>query len=62
MKVSAVCGMISTHIFGGEMRRFAYFLVLLVVVAIPAFAETLKSLPMPTGPYQVGIAKLVESS
>lgn len=39
------------------MRRFAYFLVLLVVVAIPAFAETLKSLPMPTGPYQVGIAK-----
>ena len=39
------------------MRRFAYFLVLLVAVAIPAFSETLKSLPMPTGSYQVGMAK-----
>lgn len=39
------------------MRRFVYFLALLVALAIPVFAETLKSLPMPTGPYQVGIAK-----
>ena len=39
------------------MRRFAYLLVLLVALAIPAFTETLKSLPMPTGPYQVGMAK-----
>ena len=39
------------------MRRIAYFLVLLTVVAIPMFAETLNKLPMPTGLYQVGIAK-----
>ncbi len=39
------------------MKRFAYFFVLLLVASVPAFGETLKNLPMPTGPYQVGIAK-----
>lgn len=38
-----------------KINRLVYFFVLLA--SIPLFAETLKSLPMPTGPYQVGIAK-----
>lgn len=39
------------------MKRFAYFFVVLLMASVPIFAETLKNLPMPTGPYQVGIAK-----
>lgn len=43
---------------GVRMNRFI-FLAIFIIVAISnlAFAETLKSLPEPTGPYQVGISK-----
>src|SRR5690242_54588 len=39
------------------MRRIIYIFILLVIVATTVFAESLKNLPMPTGTYQVGIAK-----
>lgn len=40
------------------MKPIAYLLALLVIITVPGFAvETLKNLPIPTGPYQVGIAK-----
>lgn len=38
------------------MKRFLYFFILWVA-SVPLYAETLKKLPMPTGPYQVGITK-----
>lgn len=40
------------------MKYFIYILALIMTVTInPAFAETLKSLPVPTGSYQIGVAK-----
>lgn len=38
-------------------RRFIYFLTIIVLIRISCMsAELLKSLPVPTGPYQIGIA------
>jgi dienelactone hydrolase len=46
------------------MKYFIYFYALTMAVSMPSFAETLKCLPIPTGPYQIGIAKydLIDSA
>jgi dienelactone hydrolase len=46
------------------MKYFIFFYILLLTISLPSFAETLKCLPVPTGPHQVGIAKydLIDST